>query len=446
MPTMNALNLSSEDYSLLTDLYQLTMAACYVGEGVDQRRASFEVFVRHLPENFGYLVAMGLSQALEYLENFRFTTTQIAALQATGIFDQAPAQFWEMLANGCFNGDVWAVPEGTIVFANEPLLRIEAPLWQAQIVETYLLNTLNYQSLIATRAARLRDVAGESAQLLEFGTRRAFSPQASLWAARAALAGGLDATSNVLAALQLGQKPSGTMAHALVMALSALEGSEDEAFAAFHRYFPGAALLIDTYDAIAAAQRLSAHAKETVKAVRLDSGDLVHQSKMVRQLLPDALIFASGDLDESEIVRLRSAGAAIDGYGLGTKLVTGTPVNGVYKLVEIDGIPVMKGSSGKVTYPGRKQIFRSAERSRLGLMDDPVQPGEQGLLQLVMHQGKRMGGMEDMATIAQRTRASVIALPESVRKVQAPDRFATVLSPALQTLTQQTQSRIQRVA
>jgi nicotinate phosphoribosyltransferase len=442
MPIMNALNLSSEDYSLLTDLYQLTMAACYVGEGVDQRRASFEVFVRRLPENFGYLVAMGLSQALEYLENFRFTTTQIAALQATGIFDKAPAQFWEVLAEGCFNGDVWAVPEGTIVFANEPLLRIEAPLWQAQIVETYLLNTLNYQSLIATRAARLRDVAGESAQLLEFGTRRAFSPQASLWAARAALAGGLDATSNVLAALQLGQKPSGTMAHALVMALSALEDSEDEAFAAFHRYFPGAALLIDTYDAIAAAQRL-AHAKAPVKAVRLDSGDLVHQSKMVRQLLPSALIFASGDLDEAEIVRLRSAGAAIDGYGLGTKLVTGTPVNGVYKLVEIDGIPVMKGSSGKVTYPGRKQIFRSAERSRLGLMDETEQPGEHGLLQLVMHQGKRMDGMEEIETIAQRTRASVIALPKSVRGIEAPDRFPTVLSPALQTLTQQTQSRIQ---
>jgi nicotinate phosphoribosyltransferase len=442
MPIMNALNLSSEDYSLLTDLYQLTMAACYVGEGVDQRRASFELTVRRLPENFGYLVAMGLSQALDYLENFRFTANQIAALQATGIFAQAPAQFWEILANGCFSGEVWAVPEGAIVFANEPLLRIEAPLWQAQIVETYLLNTLNYQSLIATRAARLRDVAGESVQLLEFGTRRAFSPQASLWAARAALAGGLDATSNVLAALQLGQKPSGTMAHALVMALSALEGDEDEAFAAFHRYFPGAALLIDTYDAIAAARRLAAHARDSVKAIRLDSGDLVYQSKIVRQLLPNALIFASGDLDEAEIVRLRSAGAAIDGYGLGTKLVTGTPVNGVYKLVEIDGIPVMKGSAGKVTYPGRKQIFRSPERSRLGLMDEPLQPGEQGLLQLVMQQGKRLIASEAVQTIAQRTRASVVALPESVRQVTGSDRFPTVLSPALQTLTHQTQSRI----
>ena len=194
---------SPQDCSLLTDLYQLTMAACYVGEGLDQRRASFELFTRRLPDNFGYLVAMGLEQALAYLEQFSFDAAQIAALQTSGIFTHAPDRFWSLLADTRFSGDVWAVPEGTIVFANEPLLRVEAPLWQAQIVETYLLNTLNYQTLIATRAARLRDVAGAQATLFEFGTRRAFSPQASLWAARAALAAGLDATSNVLAAFQL---------------------------------------------------------------------------------------------------------------------------------------------------------------------------------------------------------------------------------------------------
>lgn len=211
----------------------------------------------------------------------------------------------------------------TAVFANEPLLRIEAPLWQAQLVETYLLNTLNYQTLIATRAARLRDVAGEKATLLEFGTRRAFSPQGSLWAARAALAGGLDATSNVLAALQLGQQPSGTMAHALVMALSAMEGSEEQAFTAFHQYFPGAPLLIDTYDTTAAAQKLAAKVKSgemELASVRLDSGDLVTLSKEVRSLLPDVSIFASGDLDEWEIARLKAAGAEIDGFGLGNAI------------------------------------------------------------------------------------------------------------------------------
>jgi nicotinate phosphoribosyltransferase len=442
--------LCPQDYSLLTDLYQLTMAACYVGEGLDQRQASFELFTRRLPQGFGYLVAMGLSQALEYLEQFRFNAEQIAALQATGIFAHAPNQFWDLLANARFTGDVWAVSEGTIVFANEPLLRIEAPLWQAQIVETYLLNTLNYQTLIATKAARLRDVAGEEATLLEFGTRRAFSPQGSLWAARAALAGGLDATSNVLAALKLGQAPSGTMAHALVMALSALEGSEDEAFAAFHRYFPGAALLIDTYDTVTAAKRLAEQVRSgemTVKAVRLDSGDLVSLSQQVRQLLPDVFIVASGDLDEYEIDRLQTAGATIDGYGLGTKLVTGTPVNGVYKLVEIDRIPVMKASSGKVTYPGRKQIFRRYQQDqlagdRLGLMEEPPQTNEMPLLQLVMKQGDRLYPSEMLSTIADRTRTAVTRLPPAIRRLHQPATLQPDISANLQALTERTRERL----
>ena len=325
MPTPPLLSVP-EDYSLLTDLYQLTMSACYVGEGLDQRRASFELFTRRLPQNFGYLIAAGLAQGLEFLANFRITADHIAALQATGIFDQAPASFWTLLMEARFTGDVWAVPEGTAVFANQPLLRIEAPLWQAQMVETYLLNALNYQTLIATRAARLRDVAGPTAKLLEFGSRRAFSPQAALWAARAAIAGGLDATSNVLAALNLGQKPAGTMAHALVMAIAATQGSEADAFAAFHRYFPGAPLLIDTFDTVAAARRLAAerqNGRQGLAGVRLDSGDLVTLSQQVRALLPEVPIFASGDLDEYEVQRLQAAGACLDGYGFGTRLVTG---------------------------------------------------------------------------------------------------------------------------
>ena len=218
----NGLNINPQDYSLLTDLYQLTMTACYAGEGLASKRASFELFARRLPENFGYLIAMGLAQALEYLEQLSFNESQIQALQDTGIFNQAPAAFWQLLASGGFTGDVWAVAEGTAVFANEPILRIEAPLWQAQLVETYLLNTINYQTLIATKAARMRDVAGAEADLLEFGTRRAFSPQGAVWAARAALAAGFDGTSNVLAALKLGEKPRGTMAHALEMAINAV--------------------------------------------------------------------------------------------------------------------------------------------------------------------------------------------------------------------------------
>jgi nicotinate phosphoribosyltransferase len=438
--------LCPQDYSLLTDLYQLTMSACYVGEGLDQRHASFELFVRRLPDQFGYLIAMGLAQALDYLEQFCFSPEQIAALQATGIFANAPDRFWDLLATGRFTGDVWAVPEGTVVFANEPLLRVEAPLWQAQIVETYLLNTLNYQTLIATKAARIRDVAGAGASLLEFGTRRAFGPQAALWAARAALAAGFDATSNVLAALKLGQTPSGTMAHALVMALAALEGSEDQAFQAFHRYFPGATLLIDTYDSVAAAQGLAQHiaaGKMSVKAIRLDSGDLVALSRQIRQILPDVAIVASGDLDEFEIARLQSAGAMIDAYGLGTKLVTGSPVNGVYKLVEIDSIPVMKESSNKVTYPGRKQLFRrfdgsSFQSDRLGLINELPQANEQPVLHPVVKQGERLQPPESLSTIAERTRTAVASLPPAIRQIHSPPATVPQISIALQTLTDQT--------
>jgi nicotinate phosphoribosyltransferase len=328
------------------------------------------------------------------------------------------------------------------VFANEPFLRVDAPLWQAQLVETYVLNTINYQTLVATKAARIRDVAGEKAKLLEFGTRRAFSPQGSMWAARAALAAGLDSTSNTLAALKLGQQPSGTMAHSLVMAISALSGSEEEAFKAFERYFPTAPLLIDTYDTITAAERFATQVKtgdRQVTGVRLDSGDLVELSQKVRSLLPDITIFASGDLDEWEVNRLREAGASIDGYGIGTKLVTGSPVNGVYKLVEIDGIPTMKESSSKVTYPGRKQIFRTLVNSkiqedRLGLAEEKPQNEEQPLLQLIMQQGKRMQKPQPLETIRQHTAASVASLAKATRQLDKPTPVKVNISDALESL------------
>ena len=449
------LTINSNDYSLLTDLYQLTMAACYYGEGVAQKKASFELFVRRLPESFSYLIAMGLAQVLEYLEKLRFNDRQIKALQGTGIFTNAPKEFWQLLTSDGFSGDVWAVPEGTAIFANEPILRIEAPLWQAQLLETYILNTINYQTLIATRAARLRDVAGKSAKLLEFGSRRAFSPQGALWAARAALAGGLDATSNVLAALSLGTQPSGTMAHALVMALSAIEGSEDMAFTAFHRYFPGAPLLIDTYDTIAAAKRLAFKVKSgeiKLSGVRLDSGDLVTLSQQVRSLLGDVPILASGDLDEWEIAKLKAAGAQIDGYGLGTRLVTGEPVNGVYKLVEIDGIPVMKESSGKLTYPGRKQIFRRSLEGKiktdcLSLASEDVSgepqilSGEltqEPLLKLVMKAGQRIAKSETVAQIRQRTALSVASLPDPIKQLNKPASLDIEISTPLIQLSENT--------
>ncbi len=442
MLSENRLIITPGDYALLTDLYELTMAACYAGEGIADKPASFELFARKLPENFGYLIAMGLEQVIEYLENLQFTAQHLEELQKTGIFDHAPDKFWSLLESRGFTGDVYAVPEGTAIFANEPMVRIEAPLWQAQIVETYLLNTINYQTAIATRAARIRDIAGKQAKLLEFGTRRAFSPQGAIWASRAALAAGFDSTSNVLAALQLGQKPTGTMAHALVMAFKALSGSEDDAFDAFARYFPFATLLIDTYDTVEAAERLSKQVQagdRTVTGVRLDSGDLAPLSQKVRSLLPNIEIFASGDLDEWEIARLQDANAAIDGYGVGTKLVSGNPVNGVYKLVEIDGIPTKKKSRSKETYPGRKQIFRTInnnliEQDRLGLATENAQQGEQGLLQLFMKQGRRVSSPETIDVIRKRTADSVENLPSEIRKLNPTKPLKPLISHKLSSI------------
>jgi nicotinate phosphoribosyltransferase len=429
------------------------MVACYTAEGLSTQPASFELFVRQLPQGLGYLIAMGLAQVLDYLEKLHFTQSQLDALQATDIFEEAPAQFWSLLAEGSFTGDVWAVPEGTAIFANEPLLRVDAPLWQAQLVETYLLATINYQTMVATRAARLRDVAGSQAKLLEFGTRRSFGPQASLWAARAALAAGLDATSNVLAALKLGRQPSGTMAHSLVMAIAATSGSEQDAFTAFYRYFPNSVLLIDTYDTVAAAERLAEREKAgeiQVAGVRIDSGDLVTLSKAVRSLLPNASIFASGDLDEYEIAKFKSAGACIDGYGLGTRLVTGTPVNGVYKLVEIDGIATMKQATHKVTYPGRKQIYRQVIenkfiKDRLALASESPLANEQPLLQRVMKQGQRVKPPEPLVEIQKRTAASVTSLAASTRQLNDATPLPPEISEALQQLTLATQQRQQLV-
>ena len=451
------LSLSPQDYSLLTDLYQLTMAACYVGEKIDQRQACFELFTRKMPTGFGYLIAMGLAQALDYLEKFRFSCDQIDALKSTGIFANAPREFWSLLAEAKFSGNVWAVPEGTAIFPNQPLLRIEAPLWQGQLVETYLLNTINYQTLIATKAARMRYIAGNDTKLLEFGTRRAFSPQASIWAARAALAGGMDATSNVLAALKLGRKPAGTMAHALVMTIFALEGSEEDAFNAFQRYFPTAPLLIDTYHTLAATRLLAQRVQQgemQLSGIRLDSGNLVKLSQEVRSLLPDVTIFASGDIDEWEIARLQKENACIDGYGIGTKLVTGVPVNGVYKLVEIDGIPVMKNSTGKVSYPGRKQIYRYLENGQLkqdylGLMaenlSNKTEPQTDSFIELmvqVVQDGELLQKSENLEAIAKRTAISVASLPPEIRSLENPSLPPMKISRKLQQLIGKTQAKI----
>ncbi|MEO1342092.1 MAG: nicotinate phosphoribosyltransferase, partial [Cyanobacteria bacterium J06635_13] len=291
---------------------------------------------------------------------------------------------------------------------------------------------------------RMRYVAPAESDILEFGTRRAFSPQGAVWAARAALAAGFDGTSNVLAAIKLGEKPRGTMAHALIMAIDAVSGSEDEAFAAFQTYFPDAPLLIDTYDTVAVAKRLREQSRAgevQVTGVRIDSGDLVELSQQVHSHLPNTKIFASGDLDEWEITRLQEEGAVINGYGIGTKLVTGVPVNGVYKLVEIDDVPTMKESSNKLSYPGCKQVFRTVvngqiQSDRLGLKNEVAQAGEQELLQLVMQDGKRHKADSTLNQIRQRTAISIASLDLNIRQITNPDSFTANISPALNALRQ----------
>ncbi|QEQ01875.1 nicotinate phosphoribosyltransferase [Thermosynechococcus sp. QKsg1] len=436
---MTGFTLAASDYSLLTDLYQLTMVATYAGEDLAGTPASFELSVRRLPRGCTYLVAMGLAQVLEYLQQVQFTPQQIDYLKSLAVFERAPAAFWDLLSHSEFRGDVWAVPEGTVVFAQEPLLRIEAPLWQAQWLETCLLNIVNYQTLVATRASRLRQLVGAEIDLLEFGTRRAFSPQASLWAARSALAAGFTATSNVLAAQQLGVSPTGTMAHSLVMAIATLAGTEQDAFTVFLRYYPEGALLVDTYDTLAAVATLAdrqAAGEIIVKAVRIDSGDLLSLSQKIRQLLPQTKIIASGDLDEAEVRRLKAANAPIDAYGIGTKLVSGETVNGVYKLVEINGQGVMKVSSGKMTLPGRKQIYRRPSGDCLALASEENVWGRP-LLEPVMKAGRPLSPPESLATIRDRHRASLAELPETLLDVTQP----VVYSPALDTLIQQLRHR-----
>ncbi|MHC5035235.1 MAG: nicotinate phosphoribosyltransferase, partial [Planctomycetota bacterium] len=354
--------------ALCTDLYELTMAAAYFERGMTQR-AAFELFIRRLPPQRGYLLCAGLEQAVSYLQNLSFSAEQIEYLRALPVFGKISDGFFEYLADLRFTGHLIAVPEGTPAFAEEPLLRVEAPIIEAQIVETFLLSTVNFQTLIASKAARVVEAArldGRERAVVDFGTRRAHGPDAAVLAARAAYIGGCVATSNVEAGHRLGIPVSGTEAHSFVMAFD----SEQEAFEAYAGcYDKHTILLIDTYDTIEGARRAIRAAPE-MRGVRIDSGDAIELSKQVRRMLDeagraDAMVFASGDLDEREVARLIAGGAAVDGFGVGTKLVTSADapyLGGVYKLVAVeqDGRwqPRLKLSADKATYPGPKQVHR----------------------------------------------------------------------------------------
>jgi nicotinate phosphoribosyltransferase len=390
---------------LLTDLYELTMAAGYVQNRFDAR-ATFELFVRNLPQRRNYLVAAGLEHALDFLENVRFSSEDIAYLRAQPFFRNVQSDFFEYLSRFQFAGDVWALPEGTIFFPGEPLLRVTAPIADAQLVETSLLSILHFQTLIASKASRVTTAAAER-PVVEFGSRRAHGMEAGVLAARAAFIGGCEGTSNTYAGRQFGIPVYGTQAHSWIMA----HEDEAEAFRDFLDVFPEqSTLLVDTYDVHAAIEKIIALGRKP-GGVRLDSGDVLADSQWVRKRLDgagwnDVKIFASGELDEERIENLLRSGARIDAFGVGTALSTSSDspnIGVIYKLVEVDTGDIVRSaakfSQEKITYPGRKQVFRFSGREGnfsedvIGL-DVESFPGSNPLLIPVMRQGRRLEGAQ----------------------------------------------------
>ena len=446
------------EYSgLLTDLYELTMAAGYVQTRFDAV-ATFELFIRNIPPHRNYLVAAGLEQALEYLEHVNFSGDEIAYLRRHPIFRHIRPEFFEYLASFHFTGDVWAVPEGTLVFAGEPLMRVVAPIAEAQIMETYLLATLSYQTLIASKAARVV-TAAKGREVVDFSARRGHGGLASLLAARAAVIGGCAGTSNVLAGEQFGLNTYGTQAHSWVMA----HEDESEAFAHFLDTFPdGAVLLVDTYDVRGAVKKIMAMGRKPA-GIRLDSGDLVKDSRWARRELDRAgwnevKIFASGDLDEYKIEKLLAGGAAIDAFGVGTAL--GTPgdaphLNLIYKLVEVERggkiHEAAKFSHSKVTYPGRKQVFRHSNAAgefksdTIALESEPANGGE-ALLVPVMRGGQRLGPAESVHALRERCKAALARLPARYRQVNRNASYPVRYTQRLDKMLEKVRRRIRRLA
>ncbi|MGH2705863.1 MAG: nicotinate phosphoribosyltransferase [Actinomycetota bacterium] len=415
--------------SLLIDLYELTMSASYFAEGMNHP-ATFDLFVRELPPNRNFLVACGLEQVLDYLETLRFSGDDLAYLRSLEMFDEA---FLDALAELRFTGEVWAVAEGEVAFHTEPLIRITAPLIEAQIIETALLNAINFQTMVASKAARVA-IASKDRSFVDFSARRDHGPDAALLGARAAFVGGARATSNVLAGKRYGIPVTGTMAHSYVLAFP----DEVSAFRAFARRFPrSAVLLIDTFDTLEGARRAAAVAGElagegiAIRGVRLDSGDLTALAMRVRRILdeaghPEIEIFASGDLDEYRIHGLANLGAPVDGFGVGTQLgVSGDApsLGGVYKLAEDPSGPKFKRSTGKVTLPGVKQVWRVEESGlpRRDVILPAAEPGPAGgrpLLEHVMARGVRLSPSPDLLELQARCRRAVATLPAELRSLE----------------------------
>jgi len=430
------------------------MAAAYF-EGQLKTSASFELFVRKLPPSRGYLLAAGLEQALEFLEGLRFTPEEVDYLRQHPMFAHVGHPFFDYLAEFRFTGEVWAVPEGTPVFADEPLLRVTAPIIEAQIVETYLLSMSTFQTMIATKAARLVE-ASQGRGVVDFGSRRAHGPEAGLLAARAAFLGGCLGTSNVEAGLRFGIPTYGTLAHSFIMAYR----DEEQAFREFARLFPeNVILLIDTYDTLRAVDKVI-RMNCRPAGVRLDSGNLAELAKEVRRRLDAAgmhetRIYVSSDLDEFAITRLLAQHAPVDFFAVGTALTTSKDepaLGGVYKLVETreeqagnaSSPPrfTAKFSEDKNTLPGTKQVFRWKDESGLYAHDLLACAGEsypkaEPLLAPVMRAGRRLAPPPLLEEIRERVRRTLPCVPPTVRELRNPAPYEVRISEQLSKLQEQ---------
>lgn len=433
--------------ALLTDLYQLTMLEGYRDAGMEDI-AVFEFFVRKLRPGRGFLIAAGLEQALQFLEGLHFSSEELAWLASTGRFNK---EFLASLETLRFTGDVHAMPEGTIFFPNEPILRITAPIAQAQLVETRLINLLHFQTLIASKAARMVLMAPDKL-LVDFGLRRAHGAEAGLLAARASYIAGFSGTSNMLAGMQFGIPLFGTMAHSFVQA----HDDETLAFEHFaHAQPDNVVLLIDTYDTEMAARKVVALAPGLerkgirIKGVRIDSGNLADHARQVRQILDagglqHVTIFASGDLDEYVLRDMFASGAPIDGLGIGTRMDTSSDMpylDCAYKLQEYAGKARRKRSEGKQTWPGRKQVYRSYDAdgriaADIVTLETDVQPSEP-LVMAMMRGGKRLAPAATLAESRKHVAANLARLPEPLRQLQEPYEYHVEISNSLRTLAQQ---------
>ena len=442
-----------DDLGLFTDMYELTMAQAFFNQGMSAP-ATFSLFIRNYPPHRGYFVFAGLEDVLDYLTNLSFSNTSLDYLRSEGIFSEG---FLEYLGGVRFTGSVRAVPEGRLFFADEPVLEVTGPIIEAQLAETFIINQLNLQTLLATKAARCV-WAAQGRILSDFASRRTQGVDAALKMARCSYITGFESTSNVLAAQRYGIPPAGTMAHSFISSFP----SESDAFHSYARTFPTrTVLLLDTYDTIAGAHKAVEVARQLeadgqcLLAVRLDSGDFDSLSREVRRILDEAgfgdvKILASGGLDEHQVDRLTRDGAPIDIFGLGTKVGVSADApwsDMAYKLVCYDQRPVTKLSPAKAYLPGAKQVFRFKDaagqlsRDVIGLQDETI-PDGQPLLTQVMGQGRRTGPIPTLQEIRELFRQEFLGLPDRFKTLENPPHYPVAVSPRLQELTSQVQEEI----